>query len=432
MTGVLGPMSFTSGIGANVYALTGSITKATMTDANPTVEETEVFSSRDSNLGFQVVAMSPDGSNVRVLASNYVALYLAVSTTYVYALNQSTSAIDRIPYGGGSPVTMKANVTSFALSPDGTKILYKNFSNELRFCNADGSGDTLLTVGTADHRILGFMSGTKGLLADNPGNVYSIVLSAGSSPNLVTQYAGLSVAGIDANSRRAVWCDGTTLHSSILTTSGSFSDLFSTGAPLARGLGVAPDGKSFVLAHGAAIDTLEVWAQNLSGATTIGEDFYYHAAAWGPYMTTRQVLPSGTFATAGAAILFSETGTTIPAVVLADATTRTTMAATRVSIDGAVNTTYRLDCDQLTKLFYSKGANYALTQVVNSISGLKGAFVSFDATTGLLSSVVTFAKRPTLSRRAGQLVLEGEGLSAIDVRSPKRAALMTTRFVIPQ
>jgi len=432
LTGTLDPVSFTSGIGANVYALTGSITKATMTDPNPTLDETEIFTSMTSNIGDELVAMSPSGSNQRVVATGVNANFLAVSTTYVYYLQSATSTLYRVPYGGGTATTLKTGVLSFALSPDGSKLLYITAVSELRYCNADGTGDNLITS-PGPRIVMGFLSSTKGLIFDGSGNLYSAALSPGGSIVGIGSYAGLSVAGTQANAHKVAWYDGASLHSSIFTPTGSMSDLTTPiASTFLRSIGYAPDGSAFALARSGTIDLLELWYPDLTPGSVLGRDYFYHSVAWGPFMASRQFLPSGTFATAGAAILFSETSSRVPSVVIADATTRTTMAATRVSVDGAVNITYRLDCDQLTKLFYSKGANYALNQVVNSISGLKGAFVSFDATTGLLSSVVTFTKRPTVSHRSGSLVIEGDGLTLHDLKASKRAVQPSGTIVIAE
>lgn len=83
------------------------------------------------------------------------------------------------------------------------------------------------------------------------------------------------------------------------------------------------------------------------------------------------------------------------------------MTATEVSGPSAANVVFRLDCDQLSRLYYTDDNSFRYRTVVGAAGSLKGAFVSFDASTGSVDSIVTFTKRPQAKWQAGRLMLTG-------------------------
>lgn len=428
--GQLNPPTMTSSIGASVFVLTGSITKATMTDASPTIDETEILTERLTNLGLQIIATSPDGSNPRVICSPPAASsYLAASSTWVY-FGTTGGSIGRAPLAGGSISTIKSGVASFALSPDGTKIAYATSTGDYRVCNADGTGDFLMVNDVSKAYIVQAWLSPTVVAGFSGTTLYRITAATGQSWVSSGTVAGISKLRIHSDSHRAVVATGSEIKSYTVDSSlslGSIGTLI-TNTP-STGLGISPDGKHIGNVLSGTNDTITTIPIDCSASSPIGVESNIYSLAWTPFVTSRQFLPAGVFSTGAAALIYSEYGTRVPSVILADATTRGTMVATRTSVDGAVNIVYRLDCDQLTKLYYTKGLNYAQTTVVSSGSGLKGAYVSIDASSGAVSSVLTFTRQPSERRIGKSLVLSGGDLQ---LHQPDgKQARLRDQFVIP-
>lgn len=66
-----------------------------------------------------------------------------------------------------------------------------------------------------------------------------------------------------------------------------------------------------------------------------------------------------------------------------------------------------MNCDNLTKLHYTKSNSFAQVGVIGSLAGLKGPFIAFNAETRRVSNIVTFTKKPSVDRTPQGIVLEG-------------------------
>lgn len=429
--GQLNQPMVTSGPGATVYALTGSISKAVMADTSPTVEETEIVASRRSNLGVQIIATSPDGSNPRVLCNEmYDANQIYASATWVYYLNSHLD-LKRVPLAGGTPVTLKTGVNSFALSPDGAKLAYMA-SYDYNLCNADGSNDILMVHDNSKlYHFFGWVSPTA-VMANVAKDLYTINATAGSTFSGCGAIANAQVCAVDSAHHVLTANSPTGVQSYLLneqfipTATGSLNPLTKT----VRQIAYSPDGKSTAFAYLDTNDQLAVGSVGGATDTVIGSDYAIFGVAWTPYIPSRQFVPAGVFSGGASAILYSENGSRVPNIVMAAATTPSSMVATKISVDGSTNVVYKLTCDQITKLYYTKGLNYAQTGIVTSASGIKGAFVSFDASNGNVSSVLTFTGTPNARPMGHGVEISGEGLEMHDLTGKKPMSSGKT-FIIP-
>lgn len=419
--------------GSTVYTMTGNITNATYNDLNPTLPETEIFASVQATVVSEhsIIAMSPDGTGVRTLAtlpaSNFVPQEMSVSPagTWLYYLQYTGAhtSLFRIPTAGGSPVQIIDDCASYALSPNGAQILFRLLSHDgWHTANADGSGSVLVSSNTTYPYVLGYVNDKLAWLSSASGNavIAQLSITNGSVGTLNTNTGLYTDMGHTTFGHLPVW--GFSNESAIWSIFGSSSsDLLQncfqkSPAEIAiyhNGISPDPTGKSAVIAHyaGGPGPGITIVGQTFS---MIANNFYSASAvAWGPFVKTRSFVGSGLYSTGAGAVLFSESGKTLPAIVLADAVTRTSCALTKISGDGNKNIAFRLDCDNLKKLHYSNMKNYALTKVIDTATGLKGAFISFDSDTGDIASVITFTKAPNARRTASGVHLEGGEMQTV-------------------
>lgn len=411
--------------GSTIFALTGNITKISYNDLNPTLEETELFiGNYQGGSVYQIEASSPDGSGRRVLCSIPSATEgLRASATYVYFVRYLSSFdLFRVPYAGGTPTLVKNDVRYFAISPSGSTIAYRKASFDGWWkMNSDGTGSTLVTADTQFSYLGGFQSETvatvyhqiypTSYLADLILPTSGAVLSGRATVN--TSFSALAAAG------GVNWVQTTDNGTSVLALYRQVGQFPTDGQAWVGStyftymLAGSPDGKRCALRQtGYDLRTISVD----SGETTgILPSRAIHSMDWGPFIKNRLFVGTGagTYSGGAGAALFSESGMVMPSVVFADAVTRASCVLTRVSGDGNLNITFRLDCDNLNKLHYSDKANYALNALVTSASGLKGCFISFDSESGRITSIVTFTKQPQLFRIANGVRLEGEGMEQV-------------------
>ncbi len=430
-----GPQILSAGNnGVSVYALNGNITKATLVDANPTVAETEIVYCQDSVDGRNLKACSPDGTGTRTICPVPAGPdCIRVHPSGAYAYFSSNSELYRVPMAGGTAVNILHDAASFAISPDGTKLLVRRASSsQLVYANADGTGVVVIGTPASSYVVDGFATNSVGIIHSLTVFAY-VPLTAGGSVNQqliqgnnqvfrwVTEirngyaYTSSYVPNNNNYGYTEVLCRPTGVIDTITqgTTTGDYLPC-----------SLSPDGTELV---GVATDdpyTMGRFPRNHSSFTPIVSDTQTLRPTWGPFIANRLLAGANTnFTTGLAALIFSEAFSTVPSVVLADCTTRGSMTITPLTQQGTSNVIYRLDCDQLTKLYYTRTANYAPIVAVNGASGLKGALVSFDASTGKVSTVVTFSKRPEVRKTPAGFIATGEGLTVYDgkgARQPSR------------
>lgn len=429
LTGTMSaPQVFTGS--ATVYALTGTITKAILNDATPTTEETEIFFQRPGLSTIELMACSPDGSSLRKVCDipfDSGLIRVSRSANYVY-FTSGNSHVYRAPFGGGTPVSLKSGVGNFCLTPSGNKVVYSKLAvSGWWTANADFSGEQLITSDATPLGLGGALNENLAVLFSTVNDtIYALDLTPGTSivPKLTPGADLLDVYAFeDGDGFGYLWQSGATGYFRTVdvgaTSTYSWIEHFegTSGTALGTLRGYSPDHQRLLI--GDATDTkLSTYLRNLNGEVVIQRDVGSFVAAWGPYVTSRAFVGTATWPGA-AAVMLCEAGSSTPSVVLADCTTRTSMQVTRVSQPGDSNVVLKLTCDALTKLHYTVGNNYNLRAVVSGNTGLKGAFVSFNAANGQVSTVLTFNAPPSLRRERGHVVVEGPGIvQAVGPRGP--------------
>lgn len=413
--------------GLSVYGFTGAITKAYWSDANPSVAESELVFSMQSIRGDELWACEPDGANPRLLASLAQTVWqIVVSHDGVYCYFLEGANLKRVPMAGGAVTTVLNDVGNFCLTPSSTRaVVYRSAADTLSVVNVNGTGLSDRITGAGQQtRVVGCPSENAVLFIQdgfgtNP-KVYSANLTGAYSGRLEFLFTNHNIETITLDPSR----DNLYLRyysQALMKTYWAVAPLTKIGstvhnlredltADYARKLTFSPDGNSMVGARVGfeASTTLAIYDKNYNVISTLRQLPNTNSeSAWAPSPTFRTLVGSGNYAAGAAAVLFSELNSRTPSVVLADATTRASMTLQRVSADGDANVVFQLSCDNLTKLHYTKSNSFTQISVVGSLMGLKGAFVSFNGETGRVNNIVTYTKKPTVSRQAGRVLLEG-------------------------
>lgn len=408
--------------GSTLYAVSGSINKVNFVDANPIVAETELVFAAAKGAGFSIMACSPDGGGLRVILDNVgIIARLEVIGEWVYYVDPNSN-LRRVKLSGGASQLVRTGVTRFASNLAGTKIYGYQIPSANwaggRFIsfNPDGTSVTHMfaapfVMGSTDF-FPGLTSDGSLVLVDNQHTSftsYRVYSPAGSLRQGGLDHTNM-IEGVGMESGTDFVYHKTSGYTERLSASGTaqWNRELVTGVRYDYDVAIAPGGTKIAFANGVT--------DNLSGILVdtlpVGDlKRVFHSDAlvvsWGPFVKSRTFVGSGApFASAGA-FIFSERGPVLPAVVWADATTRGSIVLTKVSPDGAQNVVYRLDCDDLTKLSYTKSLNYDPVHVVTAGSGLKGAFLSFNGESGVVESISTFTRSPSIAVEGATLKVSG-------------------------
>lgn len=432
--------------GSTLYAVTGNISGAIYNDLSPTLAETEVYYCwRDDFSNWRLGAVLPfledgvaasfgDGSVrfINDIVGTPVEMRVDPQGNWVYlTLQTTTRRLYRYPAFGGPRQLISSDCNAFAFTPSGSQIVFTKAStgNELWRMNPDGSN--LKQIGlsmpstfdslwgcVSEDIVRGF-----GIVTPTPGTtVGQSVIDVQISTGTVFQNGtGVSIGRVGlAQNGSCQWGflnDGSWRLFRSIGRSLNPDDLTFAVTPnyASNHLDIcpSPDGSRAIITTNAPGGQLGRVTDGTSNTVLFGEQ-QVGEVAWGPYIRSRIFAGSGPFVGGSGAILFSENGEVLPVVVAADAVTRNSCVITRVSADGAKNTVYRLDCDNLSKLYYGVSPVYSYRPLVLSATGLKGAFISFSSESGKLVSVVTFAGSPNTSATADGVVVEGDLTSQLD------------------
>ena len=436
------PTIATSTTGLSVFGFAGTITKAYWTDSTPTLAETEiVFSMSTMRDGDQIVACEPDGSNLRVIANltNWPQ-QIRVSPDGAWVYFSELDVLKRVPMAGGAVTTQMADVRYFALTPSGTRVLaFRPVADDVVIANVNGSGiDVRVNSAITDSpRIVGCVSEQKGLVLNRYSYDDPIMYVADlNGPQLVSGYLFFSSAilsGMELHPsrdrvlyRHFYGGDGKVrLTEGVLRENGMSAtvlrdDLY--GGPDFSPFAISPDGTAYVGRRGGVGLVVTDRLENVTGTILTGE-LFFNAVAWAPSPTFRTFVGAGNYAGGAGALLFSSKDGRTPSVVLADGTPRSSMNVSRVSGDNDSTIIYDVTCDNLSKLHFTKSNSFAQVSVVGSIVGLKGAFVVFNTATGRVDNVITYTKKPTVSRQPGGISLEdGDMVEHIDGSGNRKPA----------
>ena len=414
--------------GLAVYGFTGAITKAYWSDANPTPEEGEIVIGARTSRGPELLAMELDGSNQRVVAGlTDASENIAASPDGVWVYFVEGTTLKRVPMTGGTPATLLADVADFCLSPNGSRIIvFRPAAQTLSVINANGSGLV--------NRVLGLPTDTDIIGASTEVNAYFVRDKSTTNPQLrVFSTSGplfndLVIAFsndtsfvngvIDAKRENLYYrtFDGVSTERRwhVIRFTGTGGYVYTLRSDLDpnvffQSMQFLPDNSKMLVVENTAAGAWLSFASDqyevLNRISSVS--LIFAKAAFAPAPTFRTLVGAGNYSSGAALVMFSEKSNRTPAVVLADCTTRASMTLTRISDDNDGTLIYQLNCDNLTKLHYTKSNSFAQVGVIGSLTGLKGAFISFNADTGRVSKVVRFTKKPGVDRTAQGIVLAG-------------------------
>lgn len=417
--------------GLAVFGFTGAITKTYWSDATPTTEDGEIVVGAQTPRGAELLAFDPDGTNQRtILTLSSRATGLAVSPDGVWLYFIENSVLKRIPMAGGVPAAaLISDVTDFCLTPSGNKVVvFRPSVNAISVANANGSGLSDRVTGLSINTdLIGASTENLAYYATDlqvaTPLIYEFSLSGSLTSQLIAAFSSTSLFNTVLDARREniyVYLYDSLLTKyiwSVIRLGGPTNSYFvlrdDLGYSLLQSLTFTPDNSKILMndltVEGAYATFMSDRLSPITRPVLLSREDV--RVAFAPSPTFRTLVGSGNYVTGAAAVLFTEKSNRTPAVVLADCTTRTSMTLTRVSDDNDGTLIYRLECDNLTKLHYTKSNSFAQVSVIGGITGLKGAFVAFNAETGRVSNVVTFTKKPTVSRSPQGWVVEGEGVA---------------------
>ncbi len=405
--------------GLTVYSLTGNITAATLTDASPTVDEAEIIYATSGSNGNEIAAVNADGSgSARTIVANMTGsaerLTVDPSGKYVYYIRNTN--LQRTDIRDGTSNTILGSVASFAFNQSGSKICYKKRgSDEIWSANANGSGQTLVANYSDSVAVVGCQSDT--IIALNDGLKFQTINITNGNLGRTTTFPNFTFFSIAFSAEERalyIYCRSENTYYVYrqevppLDQAWSSQAIFASAQQLLTFDLAAGPQHSFV---GFNVITLCMNRVDLSFQPILSfpPDGLITGMAWTLSRTSLPLAGVGTAYPNGmGALICTELGMRTPTLVTADAVTRSSLIVTSLNETQNGSPLFRIDCDNLKSLAYASGNAYLWKSVVSDASGLKGAIVSFDSATGLVANVVTFTKRPTVTRGTQGWIVEGD------------------------
>lgn len=419
--------------GLTGYSLTGNVTTCVYSDINPTLTESEVLYSRIGPNGYEIVGANLGDGSVRSIVAqmpqNATSLRCDPSGRWVYYIRNAN--LQRTDIRDGTSNTIVAGVQSFAFDEAGTQLFYrKSTSTQLWKCALNGSGQTLVGDYPAENpEVLGMLTSTimacRSLneirafkLLDTTTGVMSTwatfigqILPQWTAYNAREKciynsyYWSAAPAGTEYRIER--WA--------LATPTGGLSQQWTRQSSSSLGVNGAtggPDPRTLVGWEPARATTFDP-----SGATSsaLPMETAVFGAYWNAARTNLQLVGAGTpFPTGVGGVIVTELYARNPSIVVADGVSRNTVTITSLNDSPNGNLIYRIDCDNLSKLSYAMGNGYAWRHLITAATGLKGAVVSFESFSGKVNSIVTFSKKPVVSRVGTQWKVEGDLVDVFD------------------
>lgn len=415
--------------GVTTYVVSGNITRATLNDLSPTLDETEIFVTKDGANGYEITARNADGSGQpRSIVKNMPLLGFPMRTDpsvkYVYYIRNSN--LQRTSLTDGTSNTILASVASFCFNRSGSKIVYHKLgTDELWTANLNGTGPALVTHYTNAFETLGCADDTSVGVRD--GFVFLTIDLTNGNQSPTTTFSGFNFnwSACSPSDRSVCVC---------LSKNGRTYIYRSEVAPSGHQwyFKISLDTPLFILSSVSAgpeqnLVGLDNTTAGLKRFTTQGDAGYVWPPESGIYDThwaaNRLSWPltgSGSSYPSGlGALICTELGKLTPSVVGVDAVTRSSIVVTSLNDTTVGNPLYRVDCDSLKTLAYANRNGYAWQTLVGAPAGIKGALVSFDANTGSVANIVTFTKKPVVTRQGRGWRVEGD---LADVFAPSKIA----------
>lgn len=408
--------------GAALYGVTGNITNVSFNDTNPTVDETEVVFAAARGTKYAIMACSPDGGGLRMILDDVgIIPRMEVIGEYVYYVD-TNGDLRRVKLSGGASQSVRPQVTRFASNLAGTKIFgYQipsaNWPNG-RFISFNPDGTSVTHMFAAPFVMLssdyfpGLLSDGSLVLVDNQNTSYTsfrVYSPAGSQRQGGLDHSNMIEGVSMENGTDFVYMKSSGYTEKLLASGiSSWAKELVGGVRYDDDMAIAPGASRIAFANGATDNLRGILIDTLP-PTTIKRIFPSKAlvVSWGPLVASRTFVGSGAPSASAGAFLFSDLGSVLPAVVWADATTRSSIQLTKVSADGAQNTVYRLDCDDLSKLSYSNSLNYSPVNVVTTTSGIIGVLIALNNYTGKVESLTTFKGTVNATLENGTLKVAG-------------------------
>lgn len=419
--------------GVTVHSLTGNISKATLFDYNPTIDETEIFFSKDGANGFEIVGVNANGlGQPRSVVANMPgsAFFLEVDPTGKYIYYTRSNNLQRTDVRDGTSNTIVAGINSFTFNKSGSKICYTKIgTDEVWAANANGSGQALVAHVSTTARVVGFQSDTTIALFN--GTFFQTLDLTTGNLGTTNSFQGLTIFWVAfSSSERAIYVyaqNGANFfvfrqdipafgHSWNTTVISKSTSRFTFNNAVA-----GPE-QHFA---GRNEGDMRVVRVNSSFQTEVAFPFdeFPFSIAWAPNRTSLPLAGAGSSFTSGIGALFcTEMGQRTPSLVAADAVTRSSIAVTSLNDTPNGNPLYRIDCDNLKSLAFASCNGYVWKKVVDGASGLKGAVVSFDGNTGLVANIITFTKKPVITRQGKGWIVEGDLTDAVSGTGSRRPA----------
>lgn len=411
--------------GVTTHTLTGNITAATLNDASPTTAETEILYSTYGANRNEIAGVNAGGDGdsrtiIGGMTAPALGLWVEPADKFVYYIRNGN--LQRTDIRDGTSNTILAGVSSFVMNQAGSKICYtKVNTDEVWSANANGSGQVLVRHLTTSARLFGFQSDTTIAFRDvNTFQTFDLTngtlgLTFAFTPTTVIHWAAFSPSErtgyfyIENGAQHSVYRAEVPVNGepwNALVVFNSTVDLIDPAAG---------PGQNFVGVD-SAVSRLKLQNSVFSTIFNWPYEGAIYSIVWGPNRTSFPLIGAGSSFPGGAgALLCTELGMRTPSVVTADAVTRSSIAVTSLNDTQNGNPLYRIDCDNLKSLAYASGNAYIWKKVVDGASGLKGAVVSFDSSTGLVANIVTFTKKPVIARRGKGWKVEGDLAEVISV-----------------
>ena len=383
--------------------------------------------------GYELVGANFGDGSVRTISSGMAlqATSLRCDPSGRWAYYLRSGNLQRTDIRDGTSNTILAGVQSFGFDNTGTQIYYRKSANtEIWKAALNGSGQVLVgNYSTESPDVLGVFNSQFLITRSTavPKAFYLLDVGTGAlsffaqyntevTPQWVSYNARerciynsifWSAAPIDSQYRIERWA--------LQTPAGGLNLQTFRMAPsslLMNGGWGGPEPRTIV-----SYDSTKAYTIDAYGTVTsfLGPETTVFGACWNGARTTIQLVGVGTpFPTGVGGVILSEVLSRNPGIVVADGVTRGTVAITSLNESGNGNLVYRVDCDNLSKLSYASANGYAWRHLITAASGLKGAIVSFEGYTGKIATILTFSKKPVVSRVGNQWKVEGDLVDVID------------------
>lgn len=436
----------------------GLVSSIVYARSNPTLAETRLAFQSQREGNYDIYTMDALGSDsnglVRLTNSLFddeIPAWSPDGTKIAFSSKRDGNSEIYVMNADGTGVTRLTNnvATDYlpSWSPDGTKIAFTSYRDgdaEIFVMNADGSGLVQRTSNTfKDDGASWSPDGTKiAFQSDRDGDfeIYTMNPDGSGVTQLTFNTAVESDASWSPDSTKIAFAskrDGNYEIYVMNAADGAGQTRLTNNTVEDSGPCWSPDGTTIAFTS-LSDGNYNIWTMNPNGSNLTRKTT--HSAIdiwprWSPLLGKRELIgANGQLGTSAAGFLYGQNGDAITSVVVFD-TLDVARVNTRVSLqtsNGPGNSNYVFNVtssDKLTRLAYTAG-NYGGPKVIVGSGGITspptGAIVSFNSTTGQVSSVLPYistrgAGPPAAALENGVQVLRGKFLGVWDATGKNRA-----------